>query len=215
MKEIDPTMAGTNSENPEGYRVKLSRRESIKWLGVLSASAAMPVSALENLQHVIKEKDAQAGHFASWPEVKLTPITSKGYGQDPKLVTPETSPWPRTLSEDQLNLVAVLSDIIVPAEDDVPSASAVGVPEVIDEWVSAPYPMQQQHRGLLIPGLLWLENESAQRFGKPFVQTTINQQQQIIDNIAYLNEKTPAELKLPCMFFVGLRTLVVGAFRKQ
>jgi len=53
-------------------------------------------------------------------------------------------------------LIALRSDIICPTDDRWPSSTFVGVPEVIDEWVSAPYEVQQIDRGLILNGLQWL-----------------------------------------------------------
>ena len=117
-----------------------------------------------------------SGSFTPWPQVTLEPVTSKGYGQDPDLITPQPAPWPRLMSEAQLVLTAVLADIIVPTEDDIPSASEVGVPDVIDEWISAPYPLQQQHRSITESGLLWIDSEARRRYQKLFVQLQEPQQ---------------------------------------
>ena len=43
-------------------------------------------------------------------------------------------------------------DILLPEDSQLPSASQVGVVEVLDEWISAPYPDQQQDRTLLLAG---------------------------------------------------------------
>ena len=52
----------------------------------------------------------------------------------------------------------MLSDLICPADERGPSATAVGVPDVIDEWV-APY-AGQQRREQIVNGLLL--NDEAQ-----------------------------------------------------
>ena len=107
-------------------------------MAALAASAMLPAAPAEGTAGAL----ADDGH---WPELDLPPVTAAGYGTDPDLMTPE-APWPLTLTPPQLSLLAVLSDIIVPAEGQSPSASAVQVPTVIDEWVSAPYPAQQRLR---------------------------------------------------------------------
>jgi len=187
---------------------KLSRRETLKWMGAMSVSSAVPLS----LTACAPAAETGSGEFAPWPELTLKPVTSEGYGQDPNLIVPATGPWPRILTESQLELLSALSDIIVPREGDVPSASEVGVPEVLDEWVSAPYPQQQQHRGVLEPGLLWLDAESNRRHRNAFARLSEAQQLEIVDDIAFSDAETPAGLEMPKAFFTGLRTLVVGAF---
>jgi hypothetical protein len=188
--------------------LKLNRRASLKWIGVMATSAAFPFSTSAQLP------DADTGSMAgvaAWPDLDLAAVTASGYGSDPNLILPAPAPWPLTLTPTQLDLVAVLSDIIVPAEGDVPSASAVGVPEVINEWISAPYPLQQRHREIIVPGLVWTDMESTRRFGKNFVKVSDEQQLEIVDDIAFESPETD-DLKLPVLFFDGLRKLVAGAF---
>src|ERR1700722_15995827 len=67
----------------------------------------------------------------------------QGIGTDPNLHKKEI-PWPRVLTAEEKRIVTVLGDIIVPADEFGPAASAVGVPDFIDEWVSAPYEAQQK-----------------------------------------------------------------------
>lgn len=186
---------------------KLSRRETLKWMGVMSSTVVVPMT----FSTAASAKES-AGDFAPWPQLTLKPVTAPGYGQDPNLIVPEPAPWPRILTEPQLAMLAVLSDIIVPAEDEVPSASEVGVPEVLDEWISAPYPQQREHRSVMEPGLLWMDDESRRRYQKPFIRVTESQQLDIVDDIAFSEGQTPAGLATPRLFFSGLRALVVGAF---
>lgn len=202
-----------NNETPpaNSYGLKISRRESLLWLGTLMTSAAIPGSIAAPLSVLNSGTGVIAG-VAAWPALDLAPIIARGYGKDPQLITPAPVTWPLTLTRQQLELVAVLADIIVPAEGDVPSASAVGVPEVINEWVSAPYELQQQHRQIFIPGLAWVDAESTRRFGKTFVHASAAQQLEIVDAIAFSSADTPADLQYPVMFFDGLRQLVTGAF---
>jgi len=196
------------ASQPQSYVLKLNRRTSLKWLGVMATSAVFPF---------VPAQLSGAGTqtllgVASWPDLALAPVAASGYGSDPNLILPAQAPWPLTLTPAQLDLVAVLSDIIVPAEGDVPAATAVGVPEVINEWISAPYPLQQEHRAVIVPGLAWTDAESTRRFGKTFIKVSAEQQLEIVDDIAFSNPETPIDLKLPVSFFDGLRQLVAGAF---
>ena len=125
---------------------------------------------------------------------------------------PPEAPWPLTLTAAQLSLVALLSDIIVPQEGQSPSASAVQVPTVIDEWVSAPYPSQQRDRLTILSALAWLDDEAALRFAKPFTALGTTQQLAIIDDIAYDNEQTPPQFQRIAKAFARLRNLVLAAY---
>jgi len=189
------------------YKSTMSRRQSLKWFGILSATAMLPTisgcSTLKDVETLIR------GH---WPDIKLTPITAKGYGKDPNLIMPPESPWPLTLTQEQLSLLAVVSDIICPREGDVPSASEVNVPAVIDEWVSAPYEMQQEHRLYLLSGLVWIDDESKLRFKQNFVDLSEKQQLAIIDDIAYDNDDTPSEFRFIAQVFGMFNQLVLSAF---
>ena len=187
------------------YEIKLTRRDGLKWMAAISATASVPFATVASL---IPEGQT-AGH---WPDLPLKPIKTAGYGKDPNLLVPPKSPWPKTLTQRQLNLVARLSDIIVPREGRVPSGAEVGVPDVIDEWVSAPYVRQQQDRVLILNGLAWLDDESALRYSKDFLTATVQQQIAIIDDIAYQGDGLKDEFVPMAKAFDRLRNLVLAAF---
>lgn len=122
------------------------------------------------------------------------------------------TPWPRTLTKQQLNLVAVLSDILVPRDGINPSATEVKVPEVIDEWVSAPYPNQQVDRVDFLHGFSWLDDESQLRFNKTFVEISHQHQLAIIDDIAYNIDEIAIQFKQMASVFSRFRKLVLAAY---
>lgn len=207
--EDQGTAARTDSDVPV-YANKLSRRDSLKLLAALAASAMLPaLSACDSTSTGDAAVGVADGH---WPELDLQPVTAKGYGKDPDLITPPEAPWPLTLTPAQLSLLALLSDIIVPAEGKSPSASAVQVPTVIDEWVSAPYPDQQQDRLTVLSALAWLDDEAALRFSQPFTALGAAQQLAIIDDIAYRNDRTPRQFERIAGAFSRLRNLVLAAY---
>ncbi len=198
-------MTDSTSENKTGYR--LNRRESLRWLGLLSAFVALP--KITACSQTLYPASDNAGH---WPNLKIEPITVPGLGKDPNLIVPPKTPWPRTLTQDQLVLVAVLSDWLVPREGEVPSASEVMVPDVIDEWVSAPYPSQQNDRLDFLHGFAWIDDEARFRFGNTFVQLKEVEQQEILDDIAFQNENTPPQFQRIAEVFGRFRRLVLAAF---
>jgi len=193
----------------KAYQSHLSRRDSLKWLGALSASAMLPsLSGCEPSKFTSESiSSAIEGH---WPELKLPVINAKGYGKDPNLIIPPKSPWPLTLTTKQLTLVAVVADILVPRDGDVPSASEVHVPAVIDEWVSSPYQSTQRDRLTILSLLAWLDEEAKQRFARKFVELSDTQQLQIIDDIAF-NTEHEAFIR-PASAFSRFRKLVLAAF---
>ena len=207
MNDRQDNKHGGEHDKGTRHHRKLSRRETLKWVGVMSTTVAIPMTL-----STTASAERSPGEFAPWPELTVKPVTAAGYGQDPNLIVPEPGPWPRILTAPQLAMLAVISDIIVPAEDEAPSASEVGVPEVLDEWISAPYPRHREHRSLLMPGFLWMDDESNRRFRKSFIQLSESQKRDILDDIAFSDRQTPTGLEMPKAFFSGLRSLIVGAF---
>jgi len=174
----------------------MDRRTTIKW--VLTASAAWPF-----LERGGARADSRAD---SVPAVR-------GYGTDPVLTRNYTPGelWPLTLTAAQRRLAGILSDIIVPADDHSPSASAVGVVEFIDEWVSAPYPAHRKDRDVVLGGFAWLDAESARRFGREFSDLDPALQHRICDDICD-ESRAGAPLGAAAHFFSLYRDLTAGGF---
>ena len=176
----------------------MDRRTTIKWM--LAASAAWPAW---------RGAVGQGAHGTAL----LRPPASPGYGTDPDLVTPHKRGefWPLTLSAAQRRLAAVLSDLIIPADAHSPSASAVGVVEFIDEWVSAPYPRQQRDRPVVLEGFAWLDAEGARRGAQGFAELGAAQQAAICDLLCDATRATP-EHREAAQFFALYRDLTAAAF---
>jgi hypothetical protein len=112
---------------------------------------------------------------------QAAPSPARGYGRDPTL-SQRVVPWPRTLTVSQLGALAVLCDIVLPAEPPHPSAAAVGVHNFLDEWVSAPYPEMQADHVLVLNGLLALEDVMKEMHGISFAAASLSQQTAIFDS---------------------------------
>jgi hypothetical protein len=189
------------------YQSSLTRRGALKWLGAISTAAAFP--ALIGCQSSSKKLNTSKGH---WPNLSLSPVSANGYGKDPNLIIAPKNVWPRILTTEQLTLVAVLADIIVPREGNVPSASEVKVPDVVDEWVSAPYSRQQADKEYILNILTWLDDESILRFNALFIDVSPAKQLMIVDDIAYNKADLSAEFAKPMLAFARIRRLVLAAF---
>lgn len=164
------------------YIPRIDRRTALAWLSAVGAGAATNAG-------VVTSAIAAGG------------LAVKGYGTDPDLLNPVV-PWQRTLSKDQLNACAHLCDHILPAEGAAPSASALGVPDFIDEWVSAPYPDQVRDRPGLIEGLAALDKAAWQLSASSFTGATPAQR---ADILAAWPTASP-------LFFKRFRALTVGAY---
>ncbi|HEY5759481.1 MAG TPA: gluconate 2-dehydrogenase subunit 3 family protein, partial [Steroidobacter sp.] len=110
---------------PLNDSMRVDRRTALKW--VLAASAALQLPAGAAL-------------------AQDTAKSVTGYGKDPNLLKIHQigELWPLTLNEQQRATATMLSDLIIPADDESPSASKLGVIDFIDEWISAPYPNNQR-----------------------------------------------------------------------
>lgn len=170
----------------------MDRRTAIKWM--LTAAATIAVL----------ERDGVAAEGA--------PAAAKGYGTDPDLLKAYKpgDVWPLTLSEPQRLTARALCEVIIPADDTSPGASAVGVPDFIDEWISSPYPAQEGDRRLLLEGLGWIDEEAQRRFQKTFAGLTLEQQTAICSDLAAA--KPRPEHKKPAAFFKRYRDLTAGGY---
>lgn len=128
---------------------KRNRRETLAWL----ARAGVAVAALSSGLSACGRNPGSSGGDKELQAVK---ILQPGYGRDPDLLNPVV-PWQLILTERQKAMVSKLADIVLPADQNSPSASAIGVADFIDEWVSAPYPEQQRDHELMTEGLNWLD----------------------------------------------------------
>jgi hypothetical protein len=175
----------------------MDRRTTIKWM--FAAAAAVPSLQVSFAADTALAREVAAGQ--------------KGYGTDPDLVKEwkPGGPWPLTLSEGARLTVTALCDLIIPADDQSPAASAVGVVDFIDEWISAPYPGQRADRDIVLPGLAWIETESQKRFGKAFSAIAEAQRAQIADDICSAG-KAKAEFAGAAKFFAKFRDLTSGGF---
>jgi len=173
---------------------RMDRRQAIKW--VMTATAAASVAEIGTFS------------FASAAET-----AAKGYGSDPKL-NESYNPgdlWPLTFIPEQRGTVAILCDLIIPADGRSPSASQLMVPDFIDEWISAPYPRQQEDRKIIVEGLAWLESESRKRFKNEFANSSDQQRRAICDEICDL-DKAKRSFKTGATFFAKFRDLAASGF---
>jgi gluconate 2-dehydrogenase gamma chain len=127
----------------------------------------------------------------------------------PAATTAASKQVPRYFTPHEFATVTLLADLIIPADERSPSASAAGAPGFIDFALlevedSA---MRLAMRG----GLAWLDAESSQRFGRTFVDAAPDQRTAILDDIAWPAKTAPA-LSNGAAFFSDLRDLVATAF---
>ena len=173
---------------PKPARIQIKRRETLKMFVAGAAAAPLIGCGAEQV-----------------PEPRSGRLTT-----DPDLINPVV-PWDPILTEAEMKTVTALCDVILPADDVSPSASAVGVPAFINEWVSAPYPDQERDRRIIRDGLAWLNSESDARNGTAFHALDESEQLAICDDIHHQPDARP-EFRQAAAFFNRFRSLTLAGF---
>ncbi|MCR9269096.1 MAG: gluconate 2-dehydrogenase subunit 3 family protein [Henriciella sp.] len=182
------------------YLPKTDRRTTLKWL--LAGIGTTPVLAA-----------CGAPDHTDQPRALLgvpKPISGVPYGADPDLMTPAIT-WDLTLSPEQLQLVAALTDILLPANQEVPAGSALGIPDFIDEWVSSPYEQTQDDRVELFALFDWLEGEARTAGASSFASANAALKTEILDRVAWKDRLTDETRDLGEAFDT-FRNLSVSAY---
>lgn len=158
---------------------QVDRRTAMRWAGLLAGALGVAGSA---------------------PVIAQGAVAPKGYGTDPKLIGGMAAPWPRTLTAEQLKAITAICDWLLPAEGDAPAASAIGVHELIDEWVSAPYPDQQADRTTILAGLDDLDLRARAAGARSFAAAEPAVRQALLEALA------------PTTFTRKIRQLIIGGY---
>ena len=170
----------------QGGTVEKSDNRQIKRRDLLKALTAVPAAALIPIA----------------PAVGMEPM---GHGA-PQAVAKAYKR--KVLDDHEWKTVNVLSDLIIPADDRSGSATQAGVPEFIDDWLDFKKgDLEAQIRG----GLVWLDVECNRLFSHDFADSSVAQQKQILDRIAY-PKKVALDDANAAAFFGNLRDLVAAGF---
>jgi gluconate 2-dehydrogenase gamma chain len=102
-----------------------------------------------------------------------------------------------------------LCNTIIPPDSDAKGALEAGAPEFIDLITSE----NKEYQLALGGGLMWLDNTCIDRYAKPYLDCTPDQQKEILDQIAYRKNaiKNPS-LGQGIEFFSLLRKLTADGF---
>lgn len=173
----------------------MDRRKSLKVLALTTVSGGLLLDACKT-----KAKKAEP-LAAKDPEALDYDRTEEEKERHKKLVG-ETFFTPHEMAT-----IAVLSDIIIPADEVSGSATDAKVPDFIEFIVKDKPEHQTPMRG----GLHWLDMQSNKLFGKPFTDCSSGQQLQLVDQIAYPEKAKPA-MKQGVSFFNRMRNLTASGF---
>lgn len=177
----------------------MDRRESLKTLMVGTLAGASLGTA------VGCQTDSKTDQVAP-PPAEETGL----YGR-----TPEEKLWDEKIKADvflnkhELETIAVLCDIILPATESAGSANDAEVPAFIEFIVKDLPSNQLPMRG----GLMWLDTESNQRFNKVFQSASNSQQLEIIEDIAYPDpDNKKPNMAYGIKFFNLIRNLTITGY---
>ncbi|HUM04216.1 MAG TPA: gluconate 2-dehydrogenase subunit 3 family protein [Terriglobales bacterium] len=95
---------------------------------------------------------------------------------------------PLFFNEQEYALVEKLTDLIIPS-DDTPGARDAGVAEFVDFMIAHDSARQYSFR----TGLTWLNAHSEKLSGKPFLELSTEQQQSVLEPLAYKAKFRPGE----------------------
>lgn len=172
----------------------MDRRETIKTLVVGGIGSSFLLSAC------VEEKTN--------PVLDKKKLETDGYGRTPVEEAYDEELFGKTFFTDkEMKTIAILSDIIIPADDNSGSATEAGVPDFI-EFISKDMP---EHQTPLRGGISWLNYESNRRFDSVFNDASKEQQIAIIDDIAYPDDLKP-QFAQGATFFSRIRNLVATGY---
>jgi gluconate 2-dehydrogenase gamma chain len=116
---------------------------------------------------------------------------------------------PKFFSSHDYKTLQSLCQTIIPPDGETGGAIEAGAPEFIDLITSE----NKDYQLALGGGLMWLDDTCADRYGKPYLDCTAEQQKEILDLIAYRkNAKLDPSLGPGIEFFALLRKFTADGF---
>lgn len=173
----------------------MNRRKYLKFIGVGSVSTSVLWQSCQSDTPAVVEKKAKAdGPYELGREAFEKERDEKLHSET-------------FFDEHEMATIAVLSNIIIPADETSGSATDAGVPDFI-EFIVKDLP---EHQLPLRGGLRWLDTECFERFEKTFVDCTEAQRIEVVEDIAYPKDVKPG-FEQGTAFFSRLRDLVATGF---
>ncbi len=167
--------------------MKISRRAALEILGAAPAAAALVWTPAEAAQAHEQAEHARA-------QTANAPVRFK----------------PKFFTAHEYATVRVLVDLVIPRDERSGSATEAGVPEFMDFMMIDQPRRQVAMRG----GLALLDRLAMSRFGKSLVAATDAQRRQLLDEIAFTDDrgaKASAE-RQAIAFFSSFRDLTATGF---
>jgi hypothetical protein len=146
------------------------------------------------------------------PEEQALPVQSaltSGIGgrTDEEIIRDQALLSETFFTDEEMKKLNVLVDIIMPKDSESPAATELGVPEFM-EFIMKDMPnYQTPMRG----GLMWLDFEADEKFGKPFVELSNDQVIEIVELVAWPDKATP-EYEGGVKWFNMMRNLTCSGY---
>ena len=141
-------------------------------------------------------------------EQKVPATVEKYYGRTPDEVALDNKLLEeKFFTVHELETIATLCDLILPATDQFGSAVEAGVPEFI-EFMAKDIP---DHQLPLRGGIMWLDNRSNKKFNLLFKTCSPEQHKELLDEIAYPKEAARA-VQPGVAFFTLMRNLTLTGY---
>lgn len=174
----------------------MDRRKSLKVLTLGTLSGGLLLDACKNPETAVKPDTAKDD------KNELTIDRTDAEKEVHKRLMSQTFFTPH-----EMETIAILADIIIPADEVSGSATDAGVPAFIEFIVKDKTEFQTPMRG----GLRWLDMQMSKLYGTSFKDSKQDQRIAVVDAIAYPQKAKP-ELKQGVAFFSLMRNLTATGF---
>jgi len=172
----------------------MDRRKSLKAIALGTVSAGLLLDACITTDKKIAPQPVTPPEFT----IDRAP---EEVARDKKLLSE------KFFTPHEMSTIAVLVDIIIPADEKSGSATDAKVPDFINFIVNDMPEKQVPMRG----GLRWIDMQSYKRYEKSFISCNQQQQLAIVDDIAYPDKVKPG-MEQGVSFFNHLRNLTASGF---
>ena len=164
---------------------RVNRRQAMKGVAAgLGAAASLPI--------LNQPAESQSHHHATL----VSPVASTAAAKAPTFFSPQ-----------QYEVITELTSLIIPT-DETPGAREARVNEYIDLIVSEGTGSTKK---LYREGLDWLEKTCQSRYGKKFIQSSHDQQVEILTEISQIKDPAPAN-QLQARFFKAIKQDTIDGF---
>ena len=178
----------------------MNRRETLKALLLASASSGL----MATTGCTANRNPSDAGKRITWASLD----SNYSYGRTAlEQIHDENLLQQSYFNDHELVTIAILCDVILPAENPNGGALDAGVPDFVEFIAKERENFKLPLRG----GIMWLDNHSTENYGANFVSITESQRIEICDAIAY-PEVQDANLQPGIRFFSLMRDLTLTGY---